>query len=121
MKGVRATKYCGATSTTFTGNLGGYPGGKAKCEAACNSPSAHECNAEEIVRTTAAGGPVPAAGWMATGTFENIAGFGVNDCEAYTNNGAGTNGSYCTRATAAQTGSPSVAGCYKRNPLLSCD
>src|SRR5262245_48345483 len=40
--------FCSSTETTYTGaEVGGYSGAKDKCEAACGSPTAHLCSAEE--------------------------------------------------------------------------
>ena len=40
--------WCGISTQTYTGNIGGYTGAKLICEATCNSPSAHMCNENEI-------------------------------------------------------------------------
>jgi hypothetical protein len=67
---VGATKFCGATTTHYTGNLGGYAGAKQACETACASPTSHMCMPEEMVRSAAVGVPMQGVnGWVSTGVL----------------------------------------------------
>jgi hypothetical protein len=82
--------YCGKSATPVDGAaVGGHTGAKAKCEASCASPTAHMCDAAEIVRSQQLGIALPSdKAWVNSFASSNTA----VDCIAWTNgqaNGVG--------------------------------
>ena len=124
---VGATLLCGVSSTTTTGNIfsgsaPGYAGAKAMCEVSpgCNnSPTAHMCTAEEIVRSQSIGITAPQQGWYSTGVHAELEGgtnLTVDDCQGWTSTsvfGAAWGGT--------TPGSPGTRGCAISLPVLCCD
>jgi hypothetical protein len=118
--------FCGMTSATYDGKtVGGYAGAKSKCEAASscgNSPSAHMCTAEEMVRSVQLSVPVTTAdGWYATGVRawggNNLA--ANDDCEGWVYN---TDGYGADWGGGALPGSrPNHSGCANLLPIRCCD
>lgn len=107
--------FCGATSTTFNGNVGGYAAGKALCQPSCgNSTTAHVCVTEEIVRSVATGGTLP-FGWYTSGTFSALSGSTQHDCKAWSSSDNGEIG-----AAFNQFGL-FIATCDTQQPILCCD
>jgi hypothetical protein len=100
-------KYCGSTAP-HDGNLGGQLSAKTRCEATCNSPSAHLCEFDELFRyAQVLGGTVPAGGWF-NGTSNN-------NCTT-------TQGSWNTNDSASFGSLWSVSGnCSQSFPVLCCD
>lgn len=119
---VGATKYCGITPVTTTGavvyaTVTGYPGAKKACEnvASCgNSPTAHMCTAEELVRSTQLGVPT-ASGWISSG----IAGGTIADCLGWTNGTISWSGAAWLNGASGPV-SNSVS-CNASSPILCCD
>src|SRR3954469_7233796 len=73
--------YCGVSATTYNGGeVGGYTGAKATCEAACATTTAHMCDAAEINRSKQLGITMPDGPWVATFTSGNTA----QDCISWT-------------------------------------
>jgi hypothetical protein len=76
--------YCGKTAgAPYDGSaVGGYSGGKAQCEDVCLSPTAHMCDAAEIVRSRQLGVALPDGAWVAafTSTTTDV------NCLSWTNN-----------------------------------
>lgn len=79
--------FCGATSQTYTGNLGGLTAAKSVCETTCGDPAAHMCTDEEIRRSTAIGISMNASSYyawvtgqvgQASDSYEN------SDCNGWT-------------------------------------
>lgn len=112
---VGATVYACAAPTTAGGNLGGYTGAKALCEAACGSPTAHMCMSDEIGRSLQLGF-APPSGFYATAMVIAEAG-NLDDCFGWTQNVAGRHGA------ALQPGStvPQPQPCNSSIPVLCCD
>ncbi len=107
--------YCGATATSYTGNLGGYVTGKGLCEATCGgSRSAHMCVTEEVLHSVATGMTVP-YGWYSSGTFNGQSGTTQRDCGKWSSNTPGDLG-----AAYSQYGL-FTAGCDYSQPVLCCD
>jgi hypothetical protein len=112
-------KYCGATATKFTGNLGGYAGAKAACVSTCaNSPTAHMCLPNELVQTEAVGTATPADGWYSMGTYsaDNV-GYLYNDCNGWTSNATSLAGAVWDGAGKR----PSGVICGNSEPILCCN
>ena len=109
-----AAVYCGA-SVPLTGNVGGYAGAKALCEAACAaSPSAHLCDAAEVVRTAQLGVAVPEPGWYATGVYGAPGAGPMTDCDGFTSASASVLGPLGAAV-------PGSDVCSVAHPLLCCD
>lgn len=110
--------YCGATAGQWTGNVGGYASTKALCEnvSACNSPTAHVCTGEELVRSMTLGVSVPMKGWYMTG-YATVTGsnYHSNDCNGFTS-------TVNWGKTWTSTGpSPDDADCVDAYPFICCD
>ena len=77
--------FCGNTTATSMGDLGGYAGAKTQCEAVATcTETAHMCTAVEIVRFVSTGGTMPAeAVWYATGVVGEDNGR-ITDCSGWT-------------------------------------
>jgi hypothetical protein len=80
--------FCGVTATPTSGAIfNGYLGAKTSCEgtSACgNSPSAHMCSAEEVVRSMAVGiAPPTTPAWYSAG-FLSGGGGALFDCAGWT-------------------------------------
>ena len=109
-----AAVYCGS-SVPLTGNVGGYAGAKALCEATCAaSPSAHLCDAAEVVRTAQLGVTIPAPGWYATGVYSAPGTSPMTDCDGFTSAGASVLGPLGAAV-------PGSDACSVAHPLLCCD
>lgn len=103
--------YCGQTSATYDGaGVGGYAGGKAKCQTTCASATAHMCSTEEAVRSTALGIGL-AGGWIAQG----VSGVNGSDCSGFTSN-AGSLG-----ANWNPVGFPATGSCTSFYAINCCD
>jgi hypothetical protein len=123
---VGATTYCGTGPTSTTGAISyngaiGYPGAKAMCQASSgcsNSPTAHMCSAEEMVRSSQLGISLPAGfGWYASGVGVSIGSNEDVDC-------AGWNSAATATYGPGYIGSPLESGwttCNTMNPVLCCD
>jgi len=110
---VNAT-FCGATATSSAGDLGGYAGAKAACQAECGSTTAHMCIVDELVRSKATGITL-VPGWYATGTVD-LSGSSVIDCRAFTDpTGNSLGAAYST------TFGFSYDYCNAVHPTLCCD
>lgn len=106
--------FCGATSQTYTGNLGGLAAAKSVCETTCGDPVAHMCTDEEIRRSTAIGISMnPSSYWAwAAGQAGEPTNYQNSDCNGWTEAaGAGSFG------TAADNKGRMVA--YKCDSLFS--
>jgi hypothetical protein len=125
---VGATTYCGPTTTTFTGDLGGYSGAKAACARVSScSATAHMCTSEELARSAALGISGPSAiGWFAgfflamgqtvgTGAVAQL----VTDCSGWGYAGSSQSGP----ATGGATGPYNAVNlpCNQSAPILCCD
>ena len=119
---VGATKFCGITPVTTTGaivysSIGGYRGAKKACEsvASCgNSPTAHMCNAEELVRSSQLGVPT-AYGWVSSGTTP------TQDCLGWTSGALAQSGAAWDNTFAGGGGVPNALSCNANVPILCCD
>jgi hypothetical protein len=119
---VGATQYCGITTTSFTGNIGGNDGAKQQCELTCGSPTAHMCLGDELVRSVAVGATLPSAQmWYSSGVGGIVTSGGsavtVSDCDGWTTAVSNTDGAYW----AANIHGPYVEGCNTSSPLACCD
>lgn len=113
---VGTTLYCGTTTTTYTGSLGGYPGAKQACEGACSSKTAHMCLADEIVRSSQLNMSV-GTGWYSGGIFavgNDTTHQVLNDCDAWS--GTGQYGPVWNG-----TGGPVLVYCGSSYPIVCCD
>jgi hypothetical protein len=119
--------YCGSTAkmtgSVNDGQITGYAATKSLCEKACNnSPTAHMCSTEELIRTQATGGGIPNAGWYNAGV-RSWDGNGatakiIDDCTAW------TVGANTAVGSVWQVAGPSIADDYFCNnplPILCCD
>jgi len=85
--------FCGASATTTTGQIQdsssgttGYRATKVLCEGICNSPTAHMCASNEMVRSVELGVPLPSQGlWYSSGTPSIDSSYPFNDCWGWTN------------------------------------
>lgn len=102
-------RFCGATQAV-TGNLGGYRAAKTMCTAACGTPTAHVCSAEEMIRTFSLDG-VDRSGWIATG----IASDGTNDCNGFQDGTSGLRGNQWDGSRASRR------TCHEAIAVLCCD
>jgi hypothetical protein len=115
--------YCGATTTTTDGQMGGYTGAKALCEAlpACGtSPTAHMCTSEELTRSMQLD-MTTAGGWYSGGIVAlplSNPDIATNDCGGWKSSGSIMNGPVWQGSPA---NAPSFAGCYLTFPVLCCD
>lgn len=123
MYSVGPTTFCGITPVTTTGavvyaTVPGYRGAKKACEnvSSCgNSPTAHMCTAEELVRSSQLGIPT-ASGWISSGV---AAGTGT-DCFGWTNGTISWSGAAWN--TNVPTGAVSnLVSCNASLPILCCD
>ena len=115
---IKATAGPSTGLITAPGGLTGLPAARAICQTALNnSPTAHMCDASEMVRSMQLGIPIPGGvqtAWIASGArgdFTND----VRDCQGYTN-GSGTTGG----ATWAGL-FPDQATCSLFFPIACCD
>ncbi len=108
--------YCGKTSGTFTGAIGGYTAAKDKCVAACsNNTNAHLCTVHEISMSAQIGLPLPTSG----GHYRISSGdAGVaNDCQGWTDGTAGwSSHTWFGGATSVL----STVACNNTIPMLCC-
>lgn len=82
--------YCGRTTTTFNGNIGGYPAAKSQCETTCGNSNAHMCTSHEIAISKQLGISVGGAEqWIATFAYPSGATSPHNECISYTSGAAG--------------------------------
>lgn len=107
--------FCGATSTSTAGNLGGYPAGKTLCQTTCgNSSTAHMCTTEEVLRTVSTGVTLP-YGWYSSGAFQGASGSTQHDCQQWTSsNGAEMGSAYLVYGLF-------TSYCSTVQPVLCCD
>ena len=112
--------YCGASASTTKGDMSGlsvtgsgYVKARTQCQLTCSSPSAHFCDAHEIIHSAEIGASLP-TGWYASGLQHGIASV-FNDCKGWTD---GTNAN--VGAVWAVT---SAAGnnCDATWPVLCCN
>lgn len=116
---VGATKFCGQTKGTFTGNIGGYSVAKTTCETTCSSPTAHMCTIEEIIRSAQLGVPSQsAAGWYAGGFRSNDGQPQILvDCQAWTS----ANSALAGPATGGGNWAPTDISCNQQYAINCCD
>lgn len=118
---VGATVYKANTTSTYTGaQVGGYAGGKALCETAVSSPSAHMCTPQEVLRSAAVGiTPPPTPGWLSTGIISDVAtnpASTLNDCTGFTSAAQSSSGQVVGNSWA-----PSEVRCVFAQQVLCCD
>jgi hypothetical protein len=128
---VGATKFCAATSASYTGNMGGFVGAKQACQTACSTNTAHMCTSEEIARSNSLGINLSHSGawWYATTTlsgtqttyFGNCGGFctAVPDWTLTANDCNSNNYSY--GGTIGSQGGVNFSLCSDSNPIACCD
>ncbi len=111
--------YCGATAAT-DGKLNGYSGAKGLCAPHCgNSPTAHMCTSEELVRTQQRGIAIPvASGWYSRGIYAVNGASPIRDCLGWANNTSGELGGVWEIAGGGPDG---VAACSTAIPAFCCD
>jgi hypothetical protein len=112
--------FCGQTAASYNGNIKsqvsgtttGYEAAKSICQMTCQSPSAHMCSSEELIRSRALGSAViTLESWISTG-IQNItvpAG-AFSDCGAW--------------EVANSSVGPDVSGwqtCSASQPIACCD
>ena len=113
----------GSTMGDMTGLGGakGYAGAKAACQTTCdNSPTAHMCTADEIVRSAVIGVTLK-QGWFAGGLYDTQGGAG--DCQSFTSPGGSGNFWYVPPLP-NPSNTPeyaSVGSCSNNYPVLCCD
>lgn len=120
---VGATKFVGATTSggpnsngTYNGSqVGGYDGAKSICVTAASSTSAHMCNAEEMVRSTAVGVTSATEGWISTGDVSEWNGDGEQDCLGWTLGASNTIGTTWVGSTSSNS------DCNVTLAVLCCD
>jgi hypothetical protein len=120
---------CGAAVTPDGGGFdgagrGGYVGAKGMCEAKCNnSPTAHMCSSEEVVRSAQLGVSL-SSGWYASGVeaaYADPSGLGAAngtpsvDCHGFTSAAGSINAMFW------QGTYPAQIGCNNALPVLCCD
>lgn len=116
-----ATKFCGITPVTTTGaivysGVGGYRGTKLACEnvASCgNSPTAHMCTTEEMIRSSALG-MTTANGWIASGV-------GNADCLGWKDDTIQKSGAAWDTTFMGGGGVANLLSCNATTPILCCD
>lgn len=120
--------YCGKTMPTNGQIANGYAGTKFLCEsvAACgNSPSAHMCSNEEIVRSASLG-VLLESGWYTSGVHSSYPGCGggtcgstqtSSDCIGWTSNNGAEYGLTWQFGGRVLTQVP----CTSSQPVLCCD
>jgi hypothetical protein len=110
--------YCGATQDMYNGGeVGGYYMASARCLAVpgcATYQTAHMCTAEDVVRTLAHGGTLP-AGWFSAGVAApGIGGGTLSDCGGWTSDRTDLQGpEYAGPAV-------SVDPCNNSHKLLCC-
>ena len=94
--------YCGTTGSIYTGaQVGGYTGGKAKCETACGSTLAHMCTAHEMSISRQQNITIPAQDlWISAfiGNQSNAPSTTTSDCDGWTVDATGNSAVYSTAA-----------------------
>jgi hypothetical protein len=113
------TKYCGVSSQSYNGDLGGYAGAKSICQVPCSSSlSAHMCSADEVLRSAQLGIEM-STGWFATGVVASVTStVGTSDCTGWE---SATGGNVGATWNQAGSGSPSYTYCNAALPVLCCD
>jgi hypothetical protein len=113
--------YCGATAGT-SGNVGGYAGASALCQAACgNKLTAHVCTAPELVRSVVLGASSIPEGRYASGLVSFLASdnpmlpYHVDDCSAFTSSAPTDTGLYYLAPTYDE------GYCDTSFPILCCN
>ncbi len=114
--------YCGKTSGTFTGNMGGYAAAKGHCETACGSPAAHMCSAHELLMTMQLGitGVSTSDMWYATGIRFDVASVASDDCNNPGTTGGWTSADASYRGAVWRGGKYSVAGACNSSLAIAC-
>jgi hypothetical protein len=111
--------YCGKTTLSTTGKIGGYPAAKNACQSvsACGpSPTAHMCTSEEIARTAQAGITID-VGWYSSSAVAAIQPTFITDCVGWTSEQGGDRGPTWN----AVNKNPDTDYCNSSNPVLCCD
>ncbi|TGL58176.1 hypothetical protein EHQ58_12410 [Leptospira ognonensis] len=90
--------YCGTTSATYTGNIGGYSTAKSLCEAssACNNVNAHMCTAHELAISRQLGITIASNTWFTSHGYwvGAVPAVFVSDCEGWTSDSSSIGGSF---------------------------
>lgn len=113
--------YCGATAATkgaFFGPAGlrGYAAARARCAgiAGCDQNTVHMCTADDLIRTTQLGTPIP-DGWYSTGTFGLRIG-DTDDCGGWVHD----NHDGAVESGPRWLGKPTASACSEARPILCC-
>ncbi len=120
--------FCGTSIGSFTGSLTdgaltGYAAGKSICQKSCGATTAHMCTSEELVRSSAVGGPFlpksPANAyyWYASGITTDGA---IGDCEDFTS-GTSSGGDGAAWLVGSTQMAPSAAACSSSLPIACCN
>jgi hypothetical protein len=108
---VGPTRYVGATSATFTGDIGSYAATKSDCENAF-SPTAHMCSGEELLRSAALGLAI-GEGWYSASAASTGA-VVTADCNGWTSAASSNGGLFWE-------GYPGIAACDNTFVILCCE
>ena len=85
IEGIPSGTFCGLSSSTFTGNMGGYTAAKSTCVNTCGNSNAHMCSAHEVSISSQQGLLPASFGWFSGGV--NAIGdssFQLTDCQGFT-------------------------------------
>jgi hypothetical protein len=122
---VGATKFCGTSPTNTNGAIQyagftGFLGAKKTCEAVAscgNSPTAHMCTAEEMVRSSQLG-MTTATGWVSTGVAAGISTSVISDCLGWTNSSTSLGATWLMSGVGPMS---NALSCSESHPILCCD
>jgi hypothetical protein len=113
--------YCGSSASTTAGDMSGlsvtgtgYGKARTQCQVTCNSPSAHMCAADELVRSAQLGVTLSTQGWDSSGS---ATGNGNYECDGWTTNSA----SFLASIWNDSPPGPSIVDCSKLYPVLCCN
>ena len=122
--------YCNKTAPTAgafsSGGQLAYGAAKVQCESVCASPTAHMCEAHEMVRTLemaqgtdASASALPPEGWYSSGLLYVTPGATTAvDCLGWSSSGGANVGPVWNANT---TSNPSYGNCNNPFPILCCD
>jgi hypothetical protein len=112
-------RYCGDSSASTTGSMGGYEGATGLCAStggAC-AATAHMCTTEELIRSAQNGIGPGRNVWHASGSWQQHTGtLFATDCQGYTFNGDNHEGAVWTEAHR-----PSSLVCSTAMPVACCE
>ena len=108
--------YCGATASSYNGNIGGYTVAKSLCVTACGNANAHMCTAHELSLSLQQGIAAPGAGQWYSGYVQSWDGIqSTYDCSGWTSNSSSYSGS-----AEGGTGNPWSGSCNTVIKISCC-